>query len=134
MTDNKYKCLVDALANSGLTLPPMKAGAEVEDLTRPDPTWDDFVHFSYKGVDGEDKSVGAFHYSKETAAGQAQPPRGVDHESSLYILKTGLDNEPGESHVDRDTGKEVSQRQNPLPGTVKGTIDKVFKCRDPKIS
>jgi hypothetical protein len=134
MTDNKYKCLIDALANSGLALPPIKAGAEVEDLTRPDPTWDDFAHFSYEGVDGQRKSIGAFHYSKETAAGGAEPPRGVNHDSSLYVLKSSLDDQPGESHVDRDTGTEVSARQNPLPGTVNDTIDKVFRCRDPKIS
>jgi hypothetical protein len=134
MTDNKYKCLVEAVANSELVLPPIKAGTDAEDITRPDSIWDDRVHFSYKGVDGEDKSVAAYHFSKETAAGQAESGRGADHESSLLIFKDGLDNEPGESHVDRDTGKEVSVRQNPLPGTVKGTIEKVFKCRDPKIS
>jgi hypothetical protein len=132
MTDNKYKCLVDAMAHSGLVLPPIKSGAEVEDITRPNAIWDDRVHFVYQGVDGADNSVAAVHYSKETAAGQAESARGVDHESSLIVLKNGL--EPRESHVDRDTGREVSERQNPLPGTVKGTIGKVFKCRDPKVS
>jgi hypothetical protein len=134
MTDNKYKCLVDAMANSELVLPPIKPDTEVEEIGRPSSVWDDKVHFFYQGVDGADNSVAAFHYSKETAGGQVESARGADHESSLYVLKNGLVDEPAESHVDRDTGKEVSARQSPLPGTVKGTIEKVFKCRDPKIS
>lgn len=120
------------MANSGLTLPAIKPGSEVRDIATPSPSFEDDAHFIYEKPDGQKQSVAVYQFSKESA-GDATSVSGFAH--SLSLLTAGSnEEEPGMSHVNRDTGREVSVLQTPLPGTVKGTIEKVFKCRDPKIS
>jgi hypothetical protein len=145
MTSNKYQCLVDALGNSGIPLPSIKEGAEVEELSpRPNlayPPPNDEATFFYRSAAGTDVLVTALD-------GITGPNRwwdtwgrtkdfsvaafGLPKAGEMFGTTTGIAN----SVANSETGAEGTPELNlsPKPGTVGETVDKILKCRDPAMS
>lgn len=125
---SKYQCLVDAVANSGLKLSPIKSGSEVVETTGAfilGWKYVDDVAFRYDTPDGKLENLSAMIFdtaSEGDVAGKSGFFVGHDQESAAGSL------------ADPKSGIETSENQKPIPGTVKNTVDKIFRCRDPKVS
>lgn len=146
MTSNKYQCLVDALGNSGVTLPPIKEGTEAEELPSvtyaQSPPPNDVARFGYKAADGRDVDIYAEDEQTGASAWWDKPGRRKSFSAVSFSAPTP-DNPVGPHELeamaaaDLETGGERSARgvkTIPTSGTISETADKIFNCRTPPMS
>jgi hypothetical protein len=135
---SKYQCLVDALANSGLKLPEIKPGSEVEELAPmrntalPPPN--DAVDFTYTTADGKLALVGALDGLSNGSTSEYHMSRTKDFSLATFNSDNSFSSNTRSGGLDVKTGKETYYGPPAKPGTIGETVDKIIKCRDPKVS
>jgi hypothetical protein len=124
MPDVIYECLQNALAATGMTLPPIAPGTEVSPYLRsgarnPADTWD-VLDFDYRGADGKLYTLAA--YDLLTVR---------DGSKKVFMLLSGDDGHIKSHKKDLESGIESVWPEGapPLnPGTTAPATDKIFRC------
>jgi hypothetical protein len=139
MTDPKYQCLVDAVANSGLTLPPIAPDGAVEEQDTSPPNipqviTGEGVDFTYRQPNGKTFRVDAYDILDHIKGRSSDVLKQFSHVKSFGLYENGDWSTNVFASINPDLKWESLGDKAIIPGTTEETINRILQCRYPPMS